>query len=117
MRPPGFAEAARQSGVVSLEKYQRSRSLPPQPFEQRRNLRERLSLANVDHQRRAPHVSRTLGQLGELGDQLDGQVVDSVVAQILKGLENGGLARPAQAGDDDQFGGLRIRRPGGVFGH
>ncbi len=75
----------------------------------RRELRQLLALANVDHQRRAPHVRGILGQLGELGNQLDGQVVHRVVAEIFESLEHRGFPRPAQAGDDNQLGALRFR--------
>ena len=66
------------------------------------------AFANVDHQRRAADVGRILGQFGEFRDQPDGQIVHRVVAQIFEGLENRGLARTAQPGDDDKFGALRL---------
>ena len=112
MRTPRFAEAARERAIVGFEKHQRGRSAPPQPLEERGKLRQLLAFANVDHQRRAPHVRRILGQFGELRNQLDGHVVHRVVAEIFEGLEYGGFARPAQTGDDNQLGALRIRLSG-----
>ena len=112
MRTPGLAEPARQRAVVGFEKNQRGRSAPPQLLKQRRKLRQLLAFANVDHQRRAPHMRRILGQLGELRDQLDGHVVHRVVAEIFESLEDGGFPGPAQTSNDDELRALRIRPSG-----
>ena len=53
-----------------------------------------------------------LRQLGEFRNQVDGQIVDRIVAQILQRLEHGAFAGPAQPGDDHQLGLVRIRARG-----
>src|SRR6185437_3325179 len=42
-------------------------------------------------------------QLGETRNQANRQVVDAVVAEVLKGLQDGGLSRTAHSGNDYQF--------------
>ena len=50
------------------------------------------------------------------GINSDRQIVHAVVAQVLEGLEHGGLARSAHAGDDDQFTRAGDRRPDALPG-
>ncbi len=68
--------------------------------------RQRFQLrafANVHHQRSALDLGGLPDQFGKVRNQFHRQVVHAVVAQILESLEDRGLARPAHAGDDDQF--------------
>jgi hypothetical protein len=57
-------------------------------------------------------LRRLLAELDELGDQLQRQVVDCVVAQILEHAQDGALARAAQAGHYDELGLSRDRLVG-----
>src|SRR5262249_44901644 len=75
------------------------------------NLREaakRFAFADIDHYRRRRDIRRVLGELRESGNQVDREIVDSIVAEILETLEDGRFARAAQASDDDQLGLLRL---------
>jgi hypothetical protein len=49
------------------------------------------TFAHVYDQRSPTNFTGLHRQVGELRDELDGEVVDAVVAEILKGLEHGGL--------------------------
>jgi hypothetical protein len=61
----------------------------------------RVSAACIEHQREpAELVGLTRHQLGEVAQQLGGQVVDDAEADILEQLAGRGLARAGQAADD-----------------
>src|SRR5689334_15855515 len=104
MRTPRLTEAPNQGGLVSFKEDQPGWHHPPDAFEQARKTFERGALADVHHQRRPPNGRRVLGELGELRDQFDGEVVHRIVAQVFQRLEHGSLARAAQPGDDHQLG-------------
>ena len=61
----------------------------------------RVAGADVEHDRdpREPLAVRR-DELGEVGEQLAGQVVDDGVAEVLEQLGRGGLAATGQAADD-----------------
>ena len=61
------------------------------------------AFAHIHHQRGAANFARLHRQFGKARDQFHGKIVDTVIAQILKRLEHGRLARAAHARDDHQF--------------
>ena len=62
-------------------------------------------LAGSDNQRRMADARRIARQLGEFRDQVDGQIIDRVIAKVLEDLQHRAFSGSAQAGDDDEFGG------------
>ena len=65
-------------------KISRVGTMLPDAFEQSRKTLQRGAFANIHHQRRSPDRRRVFSELGELRDQLDGQIVHRIVAQILQ---------------------------------
>ena len=70
----------------------------------RGELAQRLAAANVHHRRGAVNAAaRLLAHLGELQNQVEGKIVHTVVAEILKGLQNGSLPGTAHPGDEHEL--------------
>ena len=68
-----------------------------------RKLLQPRAFAHVHHQGRATVGSRIAHQFGELRNQVDGKIVDRVIAQVLQSAQHRAFARAAHSRDDDQF--------------
>ena len=111
VRPAGFAEAAHDGGVVRFQKDQAGVHRVADLGQHLPGSGQGPRLRGCPPPAPRPELGVVAGQLGELGDQVHRQVVHRVVPQVFKRLEHGTLARPAEAGDDDQLGfGRRSRR-------
>jgi hypothetical protein len=106
MRTPSLREAPLQGLVVGFEKQKPGRDLGREGAVDRRKAVERRTLAGVDDERRSMRLDGALGQISELRDEIDRQVIDRVIAKVLEGAQHGAFARPAEAGNDDD-----LRRP------
>jgi hypothetical protein len=84
MGPPGFTEPAHQGRVVGFEENEARAHQPAQTPVQRGEAFERGAFANIDDNGGLADIRGVLGQLSELRDQIDGEIVDRVVAQILE---------------------------------
>ncbi len=103
MRAARLTESADQHRVRRFQEDNFCRDETPNFFQDLGKFLQRRAFAHIDDQRGTPNLTRLDGQIGKLRDELDRQVVDAVVAQILKGLQHRSLPRAAHAGDDDQF--------------
>ena len=72
---------------------------------------ELLAFASINQQRRRVRFPRRLhAQFTEGGNQINGQVIDAIVAEIFEGFEDGTFSRAAQTGEDHQLQAVRERR-------
>src|SRR5579862_3350608 len=105
MRPSRLPKPPDQSMVRGLEKNERDfRVRAVQALVHGRELAEGFAFADVRHHGGA--LNRTVGllaELGKLGDETDGKVIDAVVAQILECFQHRALARTAEAGDHNKL--------------
>src|SRR5262249_28686645 len=101
--PPGLVVTPDQRFVARLEK-QHLDAMPAgaQPVERVPEMPEVLPLPHVHAEGDlANRTARLRAQLGEGGNQRRGQVVDAEVAHVLEAFDGVALARPGEAGDDD----------------
>ena len=110
VRTASLAEAPHENGIGGLEEDDLGRNRTPNRFQNDRQLLQRGTFAHVHDQGGAAKLARLHGQVGKLGNEFNRQVVDAVVAQILEGLQNGGLTRTTHAGNDDQFRRMGLAR-------
>ena len=111
MRPARLAETAHQNRVGSFEEDDFRRDHAGDRLQYLRKLFQLRTFADVHDQRGAANLARLHGQVGKLRDELHGQVIDAVVAEILEGLQDRGLPRTAHAGNDHQL--RRVLRSAG----
>jgi hypothetical protein len=52
-----------------------------------RELAEGLASTDVGHDGGTPNVATSLTKFGKPGDEIDGQIVNTIEAEILKGVE------------------------------
>ena len=103
MRTARFAVAPQQRRVGGFKEDHHGGNHPLDRLDDGGKSLEFGTFADVDDQRGAADFGRLHGQFGEARNQVDGQIVDAVIAQIFKSLECRSLPGPAQAGDDDEF--------------
>src|SRR5947209_9703961 len=119
MRAPGLTIPAHQRVVVRFEEHQRDLEPPLQGPDDGRELLQLFALADVHNQGSPPRSGAVARELRELGYQVDGQIVDGVVAEVFERTKNSPLPRAAQRGNDDQvrasvrrcLGGARLILP------
>src|SRR5579884_974049 len=104
MGASGLAEASQQSFITGFDEHQRDWILFFEAVVHRRQLLQLLPFARI-HQQGCPRVFPSHREFTEGGNQIDRQVVDTVVPQILEGLQNGPLARATEAGQQNQLAG------------
>src|ERR1700674_4644428 len=96
MWAPRLAESAQQSIFRSLDEYQTGGHFAADLFVKSRQAFELIALSRVDHESRAFHFRIAVKiQLAEGRNQVDGQVIDAIIAQVLKRLQNRALPRAA----------------------
>jgi hypothetical protein len=96
-----LAEAADEAVVAGVqEEHLHVVPHPAHLVEHPRGLVQEDALARIHHERQVLELPRA-GELGELGQQQHGQVVDAEEAHVLQGADGGGLARAGHARDDD----------------
>lgn len=104
MGTPRFAVAAQQGVFAGVDEHERDGMLAAQMFEQGREFRELRAFASVHEQGRAREIGFTGGvQLRKNGNELDGEVVDTVEAHIFKGAKNGAFSGAGKTGEDDEL--------------
>ena len=78
--------------------------LLPHLLDDARRVGEEPPLARVDHERDARDLAGGVpGQLEELLEEEDGEVVDAVEPGVLERAQRGRLPRPGHAGEDDDL--------------
>src|SRR5215471_6420367 len=107
MRPPRLAVAAKEDCIGSLKEHDPGRNHATYGMQNSRQFFQLGAFSHIHDQRGAPDLPRLDGQLSEPRNQINWQVVDAIVAEILKRLEHRGLSRSAHAGDDHEFRRLR----------
>src|SRR5215469_7192733 len=85
MRAPRLAEAAANGFIRGLEEDQSRVDILADPAKSGRKLRQTRAFADIDNQRRASRRRGIADQFGELRNQVDGKIIDSVITLILKG--------------------------------
>ena len=114
MRTARLAEAPDQRRIVGFEEKQPRGNLAADALVTGRESASSAAPSRMSTtMRRAADVRARLGQLGEFRDQVDGKIVDRIVAEVLERLEHGAFAGAAQAGDNHQLG---FRTRGFTFG-
>src|SRR5215471_13304783 len=104
MRPPRLAEAPQQRVIRGLKKNHRGIELLLERADDHRQFAQLLTLADIGNQGGLFYLRRLLHQIGKARNQADRQVVYTVIAQIFKSLQRGGLPRSGHAGNYRQMG-------------
>src|SRR6185437_13937520 len=112
VRASGFAVAAQQNRVGSLQKDDFGGDHSPHGFDDFRQLLELTPLADVHYERGALDLGRLSHEFRKSRDQSHGQVVYAVVAEVLEGLENRSFSVPAHPRNNDQLAGTTA-----IMGH
>src|ERR1700675_4502407 len=107
MRAASLAVTWHQDRIRGLEEDHLGSDDPLHRFDNGRQLLQLAAFANVHNQRGARDFGGLSHQFCEAWYQADRQVIDAVVAEVFKRLQNGGFPGTAHSRDDDQL----ARRP------
>jgi hypothetical protein len=88
MRAARFAESPRDGFVVRFQEQQAGGNFAADARVDGWESFEAQPFANIHHQGRETNAGGVPGQLGELGNEPDGQVVHRVITEIFKNFED-----------------------------
>src|ERR1035437_6123810 len=103
VRPARLREAAHQCLFAGLQEDHPRRKHLAHLLQNRRKAIQPHALANIHHQGRELDLDRLADQVGKPRNQFQRQIVDRVVAQVLKRLQSRQLPRARHAGQDHQL--------------
>ena len=104
MRAAGFAEAPHERFVVGFQKHEPHVHVVPDLPVDGGKTAQSGTFAHVDHQRGAADGSGVAHEFRERGNQIDGKIVDGVIAEVFERAQHRTFAGAAHPGDDDEFG-------------
>src|SRR4051812_11700936 len=103
MGTAGLAEAPHDGLIVGLEEDQAGGNTALNAIVGFGKPPESLALTDIDDDGGEANGGRIAHQLREFRSEIDGKIVDCVIAQVFENLKDGSFAGPAHAGDDYQF--------------